>query len=97
MVVKLIGSFRIDYKYEMEDEFDFSNLQLVSLVSIITCHTNVFSRVSLSAGKQRVTGRSESSKDVTDLKFESRTRTQSRALILFCKINQTTFHWHCIL
>ena len=43
---------------------------------IIACHTNLVSRVCFPSGTH-ATGRSESSGDVTDLKFESHTRTQT--------------------
>ena len=47
----LIGTFRFDYEYEIEFEYDFSNL--VCVVQITACHTNLVSRVLLSAGKQQ--------------------------------------------
>ena len=53
--------------------------KVLNLVSIITCHTNLVFRVSLFAGKkQNKTGKSESSGDVTCLKFESRTQSRDR-------------------
>ena len=46
-----LGPFRFDYEYKIEYEYDFSNL--VCVVKISACHTNLVSWVSLSAGKQR--------------------------------------------
>ena len=47
----LLRTFRIDCEYEIEYENDFSNL--VCVVKISACHSNLVSRVSLSADKQR--------------------------------------------
>ena len=46
------------------------------MVEITACHTSLVSKVSFAAGKQR--GRNETFGDVPDLKFESRSRIQSR-------------------
>ena len=46
-----LRTFRFDYEYEFEYEYDFSDL--VCVVYITACHTNLVSWVSLSAGKQR--------------------------------------------
>ena len=74
----LLGTFRSDH----DNEYDFSKLvcviRMTALHTIVTKHYNVHSnlgsRVSLFAGKQRE-GAKLNSCDMTDLKFESRTRT----------------------
>ena len=59
------------YKYDIESEYDFSNLVL--LLSIITFYTNLITIIF----NWSATGRNESSENVTGLKFESRTRSRS--------------------
>ena len=53
-ILILIETFRFAYEYEIEYEYDF--LKLVCVAWITACHTNLVSRVSLSAGKQREGG-----------------------------------------
>ena len=49
----ILGTFRFEYKNEIKNEYDFSNL--VHVHRIITCHINLVSRVSFIkvAGKQQ--------------------------------------------
>ena len=69
-----LASFRLDqYEYEIEHEYDFSIL--VFRFHIITTHT-VSSHELLSLPKTNM--KEEGSGNVTGVKFESRTRTQSR-------------------
>ena len=72
------GFIRFDYEYQIEYEYDVSDL--VFLVWVTDGHTNPVFEVSLCAGKQREMG--NSSGDVTDLKYKSRIRTQSRTRTL---------------
>ena len=66
---KLIGSFRLDYQYEIEYEYDFSIL-------VFRRHIITSTHEPLSLPKTNM--KNKGSGNVTDWKFENRTRTQSR-------------------
>ena len=68
-----MGSFRFDYDYEIAYEYDFSILVAGFTLSQHIPHS---SHEPLSLSKTSM--KKEGSENVTGLKFESRTRTQSR-------------------
>ena len=69
-----LGSFRLEYEYEIEYEYDFSIL--VCGLQIIKTHTYFNPWLLLSLPK--INMKNEGSGKVSGLKFENRTRTQSR-------------------
>ena len=65
--MQVIGTLRLEYEYDF--------LNLVRMLSIIMSHTNLVPRASFTYWS--TTGRRDGSGDLTGLKFESCTRTQS--------------------
>ena len=48
---KILGDFRLEYEYEIENEYDFSNRERI--LKIITWHTNVAPKAFTSTDQQQ--------------------------------------------